>query len=821
MPAFQECQRHMPMLLVSMLFYGSQVAAFSMHRLIGCPNPTGTKRPLCVMAVVEEQSVLQTNRRQPGSHGQKPVLILKNPRYAVRVKPQTRPPQPASALPRRQAKSPRVTNVPTSPITDDEILRVEDSASASSAPSAAPETDETERSGPRRRRDAPKKAEGRFSTQAEQDGPKSRGKAQAQKRSRKRRVDDDESSATMRAARRKKSARSMPVAPPVEDTGPVRIRLGETITVGELAEQLHVGVAEVVKDLMKQGVLASITQSIDSETATKVAEGFGAEIVHGDEGRMDEDESSAAEESWGVVELDDPPELLERRAPVVTVMGHVDHGKTSLLDALRASDVVASEAGGITQHIGASAVSLSSGDVVTFIDTPGHAAFSAMRSRGANVTDLVILVVAADDGVKEQTVSSIRAAKAASVPLIVAVNKVDKPNADPSKVKTELLEHEVVLEEFGGDVLSAEVSAKEGTGLDLLLEQVVLQAELLDLTANPNREAAGVVLEARQVLGQGAVATALVQKGTLRMGQIIVAGAQWGKVRRLQDARGEPIDAAGPSAAVELVGLNGLPCAGDAFIVTSEETKARQIAEVRQQMLRTKRTSSLFAARSSQDRESFLSGPKEGELPVHVLDLVVKSDVQGSAEALCSSLEELEVSDDKLRVKIRVLRSGAGAITAEDVMLASVSNAMVLGFNSVAARPTQDEAERNNVQIKQYSIVYDLLDDVRAKMATFIRPPPAKHLGTMIGTADVLQTFKIGAIGKVAGCRVLDGMVRTGSNIRILRGNSIEYEGKLLSLRSVKDEVDEIDAGNECGMSFESYQLMEPDDRVEAYAPVE
>jgi len=603
--------------------------------------------------------------------------------------------------------------------------------------------------------------------------------------------------------------------PPPEPTGPAKVTIGDSITVGDLAAACNIGVAEVVKDLMKRGVLASITQSIDGDTAAAIAEGVGAEVSRA--GDDDAEHLDLADEAWGVLDDDDASADLLRRPPVVTVMGHVDHGKTSLLDALRSSDVAAGEAGGITQHIGASSISAPDGQVITFIDTPGHAAFSEMRSRGANVTDIVVLVVAADDGVKEQTISSIKAAKAANVPIIVAINKIDKPNCDPSQVKTQLLEHEVVLEQFGGDVLSVEVSAKERTNLDGLLEQILLQADVLDLKANPKRAAQGSVVEARQVVGQGAVATALVQKGTLRVGDVVVAGAQWGRVRRLQTGRGVQIEEAGPSAAVEIVGLNGLPAAGDSFVVTPDESKARQIAEVRQQLQRERRASSLFAARATQDRESFLSSKKDGELPVHVVDLVVKSDVQGSAEALTSSLEELEVADDKLRVKTRVLRSGAGAITTEDVMLASVSNALIIGFNAQAARPTMEEAERSNVEIREYTIVYDLLDDVKARMASFIRPPPAKHLGEMVGSADVLQTFKIGAIGKVAGCKVFDGHVPAGCNIRILRGNAIEYEGKLMSLRSVKDEVERIDAVAECGMAFEGYQNMEPDDRVEAY----
>jgi len=738
------------------------------------------------------------------------VLLLTNPKFAVKRKrspppqftPRDRNERPQSA-PRRPP--PGTRGAPPGAPGPRGAQDDDDSSAAAAAPGDGGKDG-------RRRKEVGGKRE--FGKKDEtRDGAPAR-KGIRERRTRRGGFDDEVEGVTTRSAPRSKKrggrARGPP-PPPVVPTGPVQVRLGETITVGELADALNVGVAEVVKDLMKKGVLASITQSIDAETAEAIALGFGAEVTRGDQG----DAANAADEDWGVVDGEDEENLVSR-PPVVTVMGHVDHGKTSLLDALRSTDTVAGEAGGITQHIGASAVTAPNGQTITFIDTPGHAAFSEMRSRGANVTDIVVLVVAADDGVKEQTISSINAAKAANVPVVVAINKIDKPNNDPSRVKTQLLEHEIVLEEFGGDVLSALVSAKERTNLDGLLEQLQLQADLLDLKSNPDRLAAGTVVEARQVVGLGAVATALVQKGTLRVGDVIVAGAQWGRVRRLSDARGD-MEAAGPSTAVEIVGLNGMPAAGDAFTATPDESKARQIAEVRQQLQRERRTASLFSARSTQDRESFLSGRKDGELPVHLIDLVIKSDVQGSAEALCSSLEELEVSDDKLRVKTRVLRSGAGAITSEDVMLASVSNALVLGFNSQAARPTMDEAERSNVKIQEYSIVYDLLDDIKAHMATFIRPPPAKHLGALVGSADVLQTFKIGAIGKVAGCKVFDGYVPTGCNVRILRGNSIEYEGKLASLRSVKDEVEQIDAVTECGMAFEDYQVMEPGDRVEAY----
>ena len=526
------------------------------------------------------------------------------------------------------------------------------------------------------------------------------------------------------------------------------------------------------------------------------------------------------------------------------------------------ANVAEGEAGGITQHIGAYSVATpgDGDDTVTFIDTPGHAAFDEMRSRGANVTDIVILAVAADDGVMEQTKMSIQAAKAANVPVIVAITKSDKPEADGAKVRQELLQYELVLEEFGGEVLSAEVSAKTGTGLEDLFNQINLQADLLNLRANPNRLAQGSVLEARQVTGQGAVATVLVQRGTLKMGDIVVAGAQWGRVRALVGDSGEKLDTAPPSSAVELVGLSGLPEAGDALTVTEDDNKARELAETRQRLQRDKRSQQLHASNMQSAQQvrpnqphpkpsvaseppplafQALSSPRPSSrlppramppqmflatgntgLPTKLLDFVVKADVQGSAEALTSALQQLEAADDKLQVKTRVLRSGAGVITNEDIMLAGVSfpPATVIGFNSVAAAQQRQVGIEAGVTIKEYSVVYDALDEVRAMMAALIRPPPSKQLGELVGKLDVQQIFKIGAIGKVAGCKVLSGYVKVGCNIRILRGNIIAYEGKLQSLRSFKDLVEQVDEGAECGISFDDYQGMEPEDRVEAYA---
>jgi translation initiation factor IF-2 len=671
------------------------------------------------------------------------------------------------------------------------------------------------------------KGKGKGSGVEEERAPKKAVKGKEERRGGGGLLSSDEKVAMARNPRKKGAKGNAGVAAPVQ-TGPAKVTLGEAITVGDLARARNGGAASVVKDLMKMGVLASITQFIDADTAQKIAEGYGAEVTRGE---ALEDAEGADVSALGILEDEDEDKTLQRRPPVVTIMGHVDHGKTSLLDAYRArafsaSSVAAGEAGGITQNIGAYTVPFpegvgpedEAGRAVTFLDTPGHAAFSEMRSRGANVTDIVILVVASDEGVMEQTISSIRAAKAANVPVIVAFTKSDKPEADMPKVKLQLLEHEVVLEEFGGDVLHAPVSAKTGDGLDTLMEMIALQADVLDIKANPDRLAAGAVIEARQVTGQGPVATVLVQKGTLRVGDIVVAGAQWGRVRSLVNEFGERLEEAPPSAVVELVGLSGLPEAGDQLTATPEEGAARELAETRQRLLRDRRSSALFAMRSSADRAAFLSGRVEGELPTKVLDFVVKCDVQGSAEALSRAVAELSAADDKLQVKTRVLRSGAGAITNEDIMLASVSSATILGFNSPASALQKEEAAKVGVAIKEFQIVYDCLDEVKAMMAALIRPPPSKQLGALVGTLDVLQTFKIGAVGKVAGCKVVSGFVRVGCNIRILRGNIIEYEGKLQSLRSFKDLVERVDVGSECGISFEDYQGMEPDDRVEAYA---
>uniref|UniRef100_A0A7S2HRE2 Translation initiation factor IF-2, chloroplastic n=1 Tax=Haptolina brevifila TaxID=156173 RepID=A0A7S2HRE2_9EUKA len=763
---------------------------------------------------------LPTEQGNDSGASGRPVFVLTNPKYVQRKKviTQQRPPQQDARPPRQDTRSRDASSRDRSPsgpkvgAKNMDMSSMDGDVEPASGGSGKPTST-------RRQTKLPDKK--RKDSEGERNPPNKR----QERGGRRGRQFDDDNVATARNPRKRAGSKGgkRGTYPPPPPTGPARVVLSEAITVGELASALDVGAAAVVKDLMKMGVLASITQSIDVDTAEKIALGFGAEVIKG------ADEDAAAVGALGVIEDEDEDEVLVGRPPVVTIMGHVDHGKTSLLDALREGNTAMGEAGGITQHIGAYSVAFpDSIEVgknedgtpgrVTFIDTPGHAAFSEMRSRGANVTDVVILVVAADDGVMEQTVQSINAARAAEVPMIVALTKSDKEGADIQKVKLQLLEKEVVLEEFGGDVLSAQVSAKTGDGLAALMEQIALQADMLDLKANPERSAQGSVIEARQVQGQGAVATVLVQRGTLRQTDIVVVGAQWGRVRRLSNDKGETVDEAKPSEVVELVGLSGLPEAGDALTVVPDDARAREVAETRQRLLREKRSSSLFASRSSLEQQLFLGGLSDGELPTKLLDFIVKSDVQGSAEALSSALSDLSAADDKLQVKTRVLRYGAGAITNEDIMLASVSNAVVIGFNSAASAQQRDEAFKAGVAIKEFNVVYDALDDVRAMMASLIRPPPSKQLGALIGNLDVQQLFKVGSIGKVAGCKVINGLIKVGCNIRILRGNLIVYEGKLQSLRSGKEIVESVEAPNECGISFEDFQTMEPTDRVEAYA---
>jgi translation initiation factor IF-2 len=568
----------------------------------------------------------------------------------------------------------------------------------------------------------------------------------------------------------------------------------ETMTVQELANRMAERGADVIKALMRMGVMATINQTIDADTAELVVSEFGHRLRR----------VSEADVEVGLRGEEDLPETLEPRAPVVTVMGHVDHGKTSLLDALRETDVAAGEAGGITQHIGAYRVSLRSGEQITFIDTPGHQAFTAMRARGANVTDIVVLVVAADDGIMEQTVEAIRHAKAAQAPIIVAINKIDKADARPERVRQELLQHEIVVEQLGGEVLDVEVSALEKTNLDKLEEAILLQSELLDLTVNPNRPAEGVVLEAKLERGRGAVATVLIQRGTLRVGDIFVAGSEWGRVRALIDDRGQNQQEAGPSTPIEVLGLNGTPLAGDDFVVAENESRARDIADFRQR----RRRNAVAASGTRGTLEQMFSQIAAGvakELPV-----VVKSDVQGSLEAIVGSLERISTSE----VSIRVLHSAVGGINESDVILAKASAAVIIGFNVRANPQARDLARRDGVEIRYYSIIYDLIDDMRGALSGLLAPTIRERF---LGNASIRDIFNITKVGKIAGCMVTEGAVRRGAKVRLLRDNVVVHEGTLKTLKRFKDEVREVNQGYECGMAFENYQDIQTGDVIECF----
>ena len=572
------------------------------------------------------------------------------------------------------------------------------------------------------------------------------------------------------------------------------VTIPETITVQELANRMAERGAEVVKTLMKMDVMVTINQVIDGDTAELVVAEFGHKAKR----------VSAADVELGIGGAPDDDAALQARPPVVTVMGHVDHGKTSLLDALRATDVAAHEAGGITQHIGAYQVELGSGDKITFIDTPGHAAFTEMRLRGATVTDIVVLVVAADDGIMEQTIEAINHAKVAEVPILVAINKIDRPDADPDRVRKELLQHELVVEEMGGEILAIEVSAKEKTNLNKLEEAILLQAELLELKANPERTAEGAVIEARLERGRGPVATVLVQRGTLRVGDIFVAGSEWGRVRALVDERGEPVEEAGPSVPIEVLGLNGTPMAGDDLVVVDSDTRAREIADFR----RHKKRELDIAASSRGTIEQMLSRIQEGE--AGKLPVVIKSDVQGSLEAICSSLTKLGTDE----VEVQILHSGVGGINESDITLARATDAMVIGFNVRANPQARQLAKRDNVDIHYYSIIYNVVDDIKAGLSGMLAPTRREHF---LGYAEIREVFNITKTGKVAGCMITEGQVKRGAKVRLLRDDVVIHDGTLKTLRRFKDEVREVKEGYECGMAFENYGDIQVRDRIECY----
>jgi translation initiation factor IF-2 len=571
----------------------------------------------------------------------------------------------------------------------------------------------------------------------------------------------------------------------------------EAINIQELANRMSERAVDVIRLLMKQGAMHKITDVIDADTAQLIAEELGHTVKR----------VAASDVEEGLFDAVDDSSDTEPRSPVVTVMGHVDHGKTSLLDALRHANVVSGEAGGITQHIGAYQVtSPESGKKITFIDTPGHAAFTAMRARGAKVTDIVILVVAADDGVMPQTVEAINHAKAAKVPMIVAINKIDKPDAKPERVRTELLQYEVQVESLGGDVVDVEVSAKNKTNLDRLLEMIALQAELLDLKTNVERPAEGTVIEAKLDRGRGPVATVLVQRGTLRVGDIIVAGAEMGRVRALINDQGVTIDEAGPSVPVEVLGFNGPPEAGDRMAVVENEARARQVTSYRAHQKRENAAASISGMRGSLEQmmsQLKTSGRKE-------FPLIVKADVQGSLEAILGSLEKLGTDE----VAARILHAGVGGISESDVTLAEGFNAAILGFSVRANKEATAAAKRNGIEIRYYNIIYDLVDDIKTAMSGLLAPTLRE---TMLGNALILEVFNISKVGKVAGCRVTDGTVERGANVRLIRDNVVVHEGKLSTLKRFKDEVKEVASGQECGMAFENYGDMRAGDVIECY----
>ncbi|MEZ6000019.1 translation initiation factor IF-2 [Hyphomonas sp.] len=578
----------------------------------------------------------------------------------------------------------------------------------------------------------------------------------------------------------------------------VEVTLPETITLQDLAGRMNERVADVVKFMIQQGEMLRGNDIIDADTAELIAEEFGHTVKRVAESDVE----------IGLEGAEDDPKDLKPRPPIVTIMGHVDHGKTSLLDALRKTDVVSGEAGGITQHIGAYQVKLKSGERITFLDTPGHAAFTAMRARGATATDIAIIVVAADDSVMPQTIESINHAKAAGVPIIIAVNKSDLETADPNKVLTDLLQHDVQVESMGGETQSVAVSAKTGMGLDELTDAISLQAELLELKANPNRDADGIVVESQLDKGRGPVATVLVKRGTLQRGDIVVAGTQWGKVRALVDERGQQLKDAGPSQPVEVLGLDGAPDPGEAFVVVDTEARAREITDYR---IRTKRQvagKAGAAARASLDQ--LMNRLKEGAVETSELPVVVKGDVQGSVEAISQSLDKLSTEE----VRARVIHGAVGGISESDVLLAKSSEAPIFAFNVRANKQARELAEKEGVEIRYYSVIYDLIDDVKATLSGMLAPEKRE---TFIGYAEILEVFNITKVGKVAGCRISEGKVLRGCGVRLLRDDVVIHEGKLKTLKRFKDEVNEVSSGMECGMAFERYDDIRVGDKIECF----
>jgi translation initiation factor IF-2 len=583
----------------------------------------------------------------------------------------------------------------------------------------------------------------------------------------------------------------------VEQTSVSReVVIPDVITVQELANRMATRGVEIIKFMMRQGMMLKINDVIDSDTAELVATEFGHTVRRVSEADVEE----------GFLSADDDTGETLPRPPVVAVMGHVDHGKTSLLDALRSANVTSAEAGGITQHIGAYQVKLPDGQRVTFLDTPGHAAFSQMRMRGANVTDIVVLVVAADDGVMPQTIEAINHAKAAGAPIIVAINKIDKPDADPTRVINELLQHEIVVESLGGETQAIQVSATQKMGLDDLIEGIIVQAEVMDLRANPERSAEGTIIEAKLDKGRGPVATVLVNRGTLKRGDIVVAGSTWGRVRALINENGDQVPSAGPSEPVEILGLDAPPSPGDALAVVEDEARARELTEYRDRVRREKAVVPIGAGASLADMMAKLQSKKVSELPV-----IIKADVQGSAEAIATSLEKMGNEE----VRARIIHSGVGGITESDVLLAKGSGSPIIGFNVRASKQARDLAEREGVEIRYYAIIYDLLDDIRGVLSGMLAPLQRENF---LGNAQILEVFDITKAGKVAGCRVTEGVVRRGARVRIVRQDVVVLElGVLQSLKRFKDDVAEVTNGMECGMTFQGFQDIKVGDFIECF----
>jgi len=596
---------------------------------------------------------------------------------------------------------------------------------------------------------------------------------------------------------KKGSALQQAFTKPVQATK-VDVVIGETITVAELANKMAIKATEIIKTMMKMGEMVTINQVIDQETAQLVAEELGHKVILRKENELEE------------AVLDDRDVDAEKvtRAPVVTIMGHVDHGKTSLLDYIRKAKVASGEAGGITQHIGAYHVETEDGKMITFLDTPGHAAFTSMRARGAKATDIVVLVVAADDGVMPQTIEAIQHAKAANVPLVVAVNKIDKPEANPERVETELLQHEVVAEKFGGDVQFVYVSAKKGTGVDELLDAILLQSEVLELTAVQDGMASGVVIESYLDKGRGPVATILVQSGTLSRGDIVLCGFEYGRVRAMRDENGKDVETAGPSIPVEVLGLSGVPAAGDEATVVRDEKKAREVALYRQGKFRDVK----LARQQKAKLENMFSNMAEGD--VAELNVIVKADVQGSVEAIVQSLMELSTDE----VKVKVVGSGVGGITETDATLAAASNAIIVGFNVRADGSARRIIETENIDLRYYSIIYELLNEIKAAMSGMLQPEFKQEI---IGLAEVRDVFRHPKFGAIAGCMVTEGVVKRNNPIRVLRDNVVIFEGELESLRRFKDDVSEVRNGMECGIGVKNYNDVKVGDQIEVFEVVE